>query len=538
MATAESTRLRPRPLLPARVDGWRVAPLLAAAVAGAIYLVLAPKTGDLAAHVFRSELFGRYGLTVWNGDWYGGHHTPAYSVLFPPLAWAVGPAVAGTLSALVAAAAFEPLARHHFGPAVRWGALWFGVATSSMLFTGRLPFAMGVAFALCSLLALQRGRTTLAVVLAILTPLGSPVAGAFLALAAVSLALTSRTRVGPLLVAAGGIVPTILLAAAFPEGGSQPYALMAFLPVPVTMALFVLLLPREERALRLGALLYGLVAVLAFVIPTPLGGNWSRLGELFAGPVALCALLGTRRELARPLILAAMFVPLAFWQLSAPVRAVLNGEDDQSRYRAYFRPLVDFLEDNAQPPGRVEVVFTDSHWESADVAIHVPIARGWERQLDVGRNALFYNGTLNARTYRQWLAENAVRWVALPDAKLDYSAQQEARLVSGGLPYLKLRWTAPHWRVYEVTSPHALVVPEGPARMTALSMSAEQVRLSVTRTGSALVRVRWTPYWVASGACVEPADGWTRITANRTGTIRLRIDFSPARVFARGRRCA
>jgi hypothetical protein len=538
MATAESTRPRLRPVLPARVDGWRVAPVAAAALAGAIYLMLAPKTGDLAAHVFRSELFGRYGLTVWNGDWYGGHHTPAYSVLFPPLAWAVGPAVAGTLAALAAAAAFEPLVRHHFGPAARWGALWFGAATSSMLFTGRLPFAMGVAFALCSLLALQRGRPTLAVVLAILTPLGSPVAGAFLALAAVALALTSDKRVGPLLVAAGGILPTILLAAAFPEGGSQPYAFMAFLPVLVTMAIFVVLAPREERTLRLGALLYGVVAVLAFVIPTPLGGNWSRLGELFAGPVALCALLGTRRDLARPLIMVALFVPLLFWQLSAPVRAVLNGEDDQSRYRAYFAPLVDFLQDNSQPPGRVEVVFTDAHWESADVAIHVPIARGWERQLDVGRNALFYNDTLNARTYRQWLEENAVRWVALPDAKLDYSARQEAKLVSGGLPYLKLRWTAPHWRVYEVTSPHSLIVPEGSARITALSMAAEQVRMNVTRPGTALVRVRWTPYWLANGACVEPANGWTSITAHRTGIIRLRIDFSPARVFERGRRCA
>jgi hypothetical protein len=538
MATAESTRLRRRRLLPARVNGWRVAPVVAAAVAGAIYLVLAPKTGDLAAHVFRSDLFGRYGLTVWNGDWYGGHHTPAYSVLFPPLAWAVGPAVAGTLAALVAAAAFEPLVRHHFGPEARWGALWFGAATCSMLFTGRLPFAMGVAFGLCSLLALQRHRTVLAVALAILTPLGSPVAGAFLALAAVSLGLTSDRRVGPLLVAAGGIVPTILLAAAFPEGGSQPYALMAFLPVPVTMAIFLLLAPREERALRLGALLYGIVAVLAFVIPTPLGGNWSRLGELFAGPVALCGLLALRRDLARPLIMVALLLPLMFWQLSAPVRAVLNGDDDQSRYRAYFSPLVDFLQDNSQPPGRVEVVFTDAHWESADVAIHVPIARGWERQLDVGRNSLFYDGTLNSRTYRQWLEENAVRWVALPDAKLDYSAQQEARLVSGGLPYLKLRWTAPHWRVYEVTSPHSLVVPEGSARITALSFGAEQVRMEVARAGSALVRVRWTPYWVANGACVEPAGDWTRITAHRTGPIRLRIDFSPTRVFARGRRCA
>jgi len=538
MATAESTRVRP--LLPAGVDAWRAAPLLAAALAGAVYLVLAPKTGDLAAHVFRSELFGRHGFTVWNGNWYGGHHTPAYSVLFPPLAWAVGPAVAGVLAALAAAAAFEPLARGHFGSGARWGTLWFGLATSTVLFTGRLPYALGVAFALGSLLALQRGRTVWAVGLAILSPLGSPVAGAFLALAAVAVALTDArvNRRGALLVAAAGIVPTILLSAAFPEGGSQPYALLAFLPVPVTMAIFVLLLPREERTLRVGALLYGLVAVAAYVLPTPLGGNWSRLGELFAGPVALCALLGPRRSWARPLTLLAVLVPLAFWQLSAPVRAVLNGEDDQSRYRAYYRPLVDYLEDNSQPPGRVEVVFTDAHWESADVAIHLPIARGWERQLDIGRNSLFYNGTLNATTYMQWLDDNAVRWVALPDAKLDYSGRQEARLVSGGLPYLKLSWTGPHWRVYEVTSPHSLVTPEGAARIRPLSLGAEQVRLAVDRTGSALVKVRWTPYWVARGACVARDGDWTLVTARRTGTIRLRIDFSPLRMFERGPRCA
>jgi hypothetical protein len=540
MASAESTCLRPQPLLPARLDAWRVAPVLAAALAGAVYLLTAPKTGDLAAHVFRSELFGRHGFAVWNGDWYGGHHIPAYSVLFPPLAWLVGPAVAGVLFALVAAAAFEPLARRHFGAAARWGSLWFGAATSTMLFTGRLPYAMGVALGLCSLLALQRRRTAIAVLLALLCPLGSPVAGAFLALAAVAVLLTAgpEYRRASLLVAAAGTVPTILLVAAFPEGGSQPYALLAFLPVLLATGGYVLLMPREERTLRLGALIYGAVAILAYVAPTPLGGNASRLGELFAGPVALCALLGPRRGWARPLTMVVLLVPLAFWQLSAPVRAVMNGEDDQSRYRAYYRPLVDFLEDNEQPPGRVEVVFTDAHWETADVAIHEPIARGWERQLDIGRNSLFYDGTLNARSYRQWLADNAVRWVALPDARLDYSGRQEAAMVSRGLPYLKLRWTSPHWRVYEVTSPHALVSAEGAADISAQSFGAEQVRLVVKRPGSALVRVRWTPYWVAAGACVQRDGDWTRITARRTGIVRMRIDFSPWRLFQRGKRCA
>ena len=40
------------------------------------YLIWQPRTVDLAAHTFRAELFGEEGFTIWNGQWYGGHHTP------------------------------------------------------------------------------------------------------------------------------------------------------------------------------------------------------------------------------------------------------------------------------------------------------------------------------------------------------------------------------------------------------------------------------------------------------------------------------
>ena len=69
------------------LDRWRVAPVLAAAAVAGLYLILDLRTGDLAAHLYRADLFAREGFTIWNGNWYGGHHTPAYSVLSPPLAW-------------------------------------------------------------------------------------------------------------------------------------------------------------------------------------------------------------------------------------------------------------------------------------------------------------------------------------------------------------------------------------------------------------------------------------------------------------------
>jgi len=179
----------------------RLAPLLAALVIAAVWMAVHPHTVDMAAHTFRAKLFGQEGFTIWNGQWYGGHHTPGYSVLFPPLAWALGPWVAGALSAVAAAALFEPLARGHWGERGRLGALWFGIGTGTLLFTGRLPFAMGVAFGIASLLALQRRRIRLAVLAAIGSGLASPVAALFLTLAALAAAFTATTRRPALLVA-------------------------------------------------------------------------------------------------------------------------------------------------------------------------------------------------------------------------------------------------------------------------------------------------------------------------------------------------
>ena len=93
---------------------------------------------------------------------------------------------------MASAALFEPLARGYFGAErARWGAIWFGVGTATLLFTSRLPFAIGVALGLAALLALQRRRYALAVVFAVLCPLGSPVAGLFLAMAGVAFAIAA-----------------------------------------------------------------------------------------------------------------------------------------------------------------------------------------------------------------------------------------------------------------------------------------------------------------------------------------------------------
>jgi hypothetical protein len=528
-----------------QVDWWHVAPVAVSIAFAIVYLIWEPRTVDLAAHTFRADLFGEEGFTIWNGQWYGGHHTPAYSIISPPLAWLLSPPVALALSAVASAALFPPLARGAFGErGARWGAIWFGVGTATLLFTARLPFAIGVALALAALLALQRRRYGWAIVFAALSPLGSPVAGLFLAMAGVAFALAAngeRTKqVEGLAIAVAAFIPPLFLAWAFPEGGWAPFPFTAYLPIPAFVVACLIVLPREERALRWGAVLYGLGASLALVIETPMGGNAVRLGALFGGPVLLCALWG--RPIMRNLwvapLLAAGFAALAFWQWSPAVRDVIKYIEDPAAKSDYFEPLRQFLY-TIPDQRRMEIPFTRSHWEGSEVALNVPLARGWLRQLDTGLHPVFYRGEINRLTYASWLADNAVRYVALPSAKPDKSSYGERALIEKGLRYLRLRWKSKDWRVYEVLLPTPIVIPQKDARIVLEQMQSDELLLDVKRPGEAIVKVRWTPYWYASnGACVEPDGDWTRVIADEEGFVRLSTRFAPERLFSRGRRCS
>ena len=506
---------------------WRFAPVAIASVIGLLYLIVQPRTVDLAAAVFRSRLFGEAGFTIWNNSWYSGHPTWSYSVLVPPLAWLLSPPLVGVLSGVLSAALFEPLARAHFGErAARWGALWFGAGAMTPVLSGRVTFAAGVAAALGALLALQRGRVWPAVLLGLLTGLLSPIAALFLGLAGVALAIGGLRTAGAALTTAA-LVPPALVSLLFPDGGEGPFVFSAFWPVPLLALAFWLAAPAAERTLRIGALLYAAAAVGAWAIATPVGGNAVRLGALVGGPLLLCALLAGRRRLTLPLI--ALLVAFGVWQWSAAARDVAQTGGDPSTEASFYAPLNDFL---AAHPGayRVEIPFTFSHWETAEVAPRFALARGWLRPDDVEYNHLFYGGRLDAVTYRAWLDAHGVRFVAVPlGVKADYSAHDELRLIASRPPYLQPVWSSRDWRVYEVARAH----PIGVAR---LGVNDALVRLHAP--GSLIVRVRWSPYWRASGgACVEKSGEWTRVTAPRAGDVRLSQSFSLGRVFDHGRRC-
>lgn len=461
---------------------WAAALLVALTMIGP-YLVFEPPAADLAAATYRSDLFARVGFTTWDTGWYAahGHWLPGYSLLSPALGALFGVRVLLALSALAASVLFALIAELAFGRADRRGGVPAATATAVVfafgvcigMLSGRVAFDLGFAIGLGAVLALLRARVALALALAVLCSVASPVSGVFLALAGVgggcawcvtqiadSRACARAHAAG--LFAHGGalagaaLVPVAVLSVAFPERGHEPFVASAFWPALAGVLLVALLLPRgpltprAHLALRIGAGLYALGLIAAYVLPTPMGGNAARLGPLLAAPL-LAGVLWQRWRVA----LIALAPVLVYWQIVTPVRDLASIAGDPSVHASYYAPLLAELK--ALDRGRstiVEVPLTRAHWEAAYLAGHdrILLARGWERQLDTRYASLFYRSPLTASAYRRWLAQNRVEYVALPDAPLDRAGRLEGQLIAHGVPYLRPIWYSRHWRLYRFMS--------------------------------------------------------------------------------------
>jgi len=512
------------------------------AVLAVVYVIVAPQSPDLAAASYRSSLFSSAGFTLWDNSWYGGHHLLAYSVLAPALGALIGPQPLAAISMVLATALFALLIDGRFpARATTIAAFFFALGASVSLLSSRVPFDLGLAIGLGALLLAQRDRRLAALAMSVLTALASPVAGAFLALAFLAWALAGPRRAWPVALALAALAPVALLTLAFPEGGAQPFAASAFYPALVGVLVVGALIPSEQRVLRIGAALYAVALAGSYVLPTAVGGNADRLGALTAGPVAALVLAGVSRSRGRALVVLAPF--LFYWQANAPVADFASTQSNPSVNAFFYAPLVGELRalgvGYGARPVRIEAVMTADHWEARYLAPYVMLARGWERQLDTYRNGLFYEESkpLSAARYRAWLSQNAISYVALPDAPLDYSARAEARLLRMARPpYLREVWRSAHWRLFAVLGASALAQP--PSLLT--SASSDSLTLYAPRAGSYTVRVHFTPYWaLASGdGCVARAPGdWTELEAHSAGSFHVVIRFSLARVLSDSPRC-
>jgi hypothetical protein len=544
---------------------WLPAVALSAVLAS-LMLAWNPQVGDLAALVFRTELFQHAGLAIWNGSWYGGHYTLTYSVLFPALASLLGPQLVGTVSVVASSYFFDRLVRDRWREQARWATLWFAAGVVTLLADGQLTFALGVAFGLASLRALQTRRVAQAFLGATACALSSPVAATFLAgtlIAATGSTVdwsrlfrgwrglggaenggeaparrTALWSLGPALWTASiALALTMVPNLVFPGAGEFPFAFSSFIAIPLWCGSALYLtrgLRKEERQLRWTIAAYLLVSVLIWLVPNPVGGNAVRLGALFGGPV-LAAVVLARRPRVSPWFLALFMAGGLFWQVNASVSQIARSVGDPSTSRSYFQPPARWLRDHGGHGIRIEVPPTANHWESAYLASQFELARGWLRQLDTTRDDIFYDGesALTGGAYRHWLRQNAISYVALPDASLDYSSVAERKLILSGPSYLDLRWSSSHWRIYAVRDPEPLVEPLGAAAARVLWVGRQSFGLDVSRPGEFLVRVNFTPYWsIARGAgCLLRRGEWTVARASHPGILRVSADFSLGRAW-------
>ena len=520
-------------------------PLLAAAVVG-LGLILGWRGMDLPAQLYRIASFRANGLTLWDTQWFGGHFTLSYSVLFPAIAGLVGVPAVTVTAAAVAALAFDRLAVTHLGSGGRPAAIVFAVGTAAQSAIGQLPFLAGEALGLCACWAASRNRWAAAAVLALGASLTSPLAGAFVMIAMAGWALSrwpaSRqpgrlVRAGVVILAGG--LPTGVSAILFPGQGIMPYPLVDYGWEMIVAGSLWLLAGRRYPSVRTGVLVFAAAATASEIIPSAVGGNIGRMEDVLAVPLAV-AFLWPRRHLGRRLVLPLVAVPLVLSQWVPAWGAMTTNPGQPSTHQAFFAPLDAELTQLAAagPAGRVEVVPTKFHWESVYVAPVMPLARGWERQLDVAENPLFYRDAadLDATSYRAWLLDNGVRFVALADAPLDYSGVAEARLVAAGVPGLRLVWRSADWRLFQVEGSTGIVA--APAYL--VSESGDRVVVATPQPGSVLVRDHYSADWeVTSGVgCVTPAPAppgvqgggtWIKVDTPQAGEVSLRLSLRPNR---------
>ncbi|MCL8010264.1 DUF2029 domain-containing protein [Streptomyces sp. AS02] len=494
---------------------------------GIWWAFLATGGGDLAAQYAWAGFAARHGDSAYNLFWYGGTHTANYSLISPYLMAGLGvravTVVSGLVASWLAAVLITRVKGLHrpLGPAVLASlALWCNVAS------GRTTFALGVAFGLGACLVLiGRRRLVPAVACAALATMASPVAGLFVAVVGAAFLLTrDYPRALALLVPPAVTVGATSLL--FPFKGEQlMFADRVWQPALLGLAV-TFLAPRTWRVARWSGVVYAAGVVLTYLVASPVGTNVERFAELFA-PAALLAVLLARPALAgfrRKLLVVALVFSVGW--VGKKTGDDLYVSTRVPAWAAETHGVIRALDRLGADRTRVEVVPARNHREASGLAPYVNMARGWNRQLDMERARLFYDGTFSAATYREWLDRWAVGYVVLPVGKPDGYAKDEARLVRDHRPeWLEPVWQDAHWRVFRVRDAVPLV--SGPASI--VSTSSADVVVRMPRAGTATVRVAHSPWLHVDGdGCLAPRGEFTELSVSAPGDYRISSEYGPS----------
>jgi hypothetical protein len=484
---------------------------MAVATAGAVlWLLLEPTGGDLSAQQVHARFVAEHGFVPVDMLWFGGTDWYGYSLLVPPVAAVVGTVAVGAVATVAAAAEFGGLLSAWRVRRAQLGAVVGAVALVANLIVGRITFAVGVALGLGCLRLLTaryRARRPLAGVGAVITCAASPLAGLFLGLVATTMLLRGR-RVDAVVVG-GGVA--LMLATEFwlGQNGRMPMDVSDVIRGVVAAALVAV--GSASRSVRTGAVLSGAGVLVAWLVPSPVGVNAVRLLAIF-GAAAMVATSGLSRKVVVALAAAVLLIvpPIT------PDQVIGIGDDQNSG--AYFRPLIRELR-TLPLTGRLEIPPLRQRWETYYVSPTMPLARGWMTQLDHLFNPLFFDGTVDAASYRRWLLENAVQYVAVAEGAPASAGSAERGLVRDGLPYLRAIWSSRFWTLFAVDGARPTVARPG----SHIVQSATTVGFHAPATGSYEVHLRWSRWLTLTGpgGCLRPTGEWLTVDVERPGDYRI-----------------
>lgn len=508
-------------------SGYRPA-LIATAFAALLawgFLLLPPMNTDLAAQLARADFAAEYPGSIIDFRWFGGTVSYGYTLWASTLMAYIGTKVTGALAAVIGTW-YTTRLLHRLRPARPiLGGLAAAVTQVANVVEGRITFACGLT---CGLIAITLFTTNriprwLAVPLAVLFSLlcggASPVAGLLLWVAGGAALLMRRPVAAAVLIVPSGLA-MMVISVIFGDGGRQPFTFLDFLKSLIALAIVLAAVPRRCHPIRLGAGIGIVMLIAAFALPTPVGSNSTRLSLLFALPIAASFVHWRTRTLTALALVVILAVQL-------PVNpGTIASTGRVSGYSAYYNALIEGIRSQGPLTGRVEVPELAGHWDSVYLARGVPLARGWLRQTDVRLNdAVFYKQKPTAESYHKFLTDNAVQYVAVPDAELTRFGKNELALIQTELPYLRPVWRNAHWTLYEVLDFAPLV--DLPARV--LSQQPHAIVVSAPANSSVRVRLRWYQ-WLGmesqdKQACIGQEGLYVTLNTGRGGNYTFNSRF-------------
>ena len=516
-----TTALRQAVETPPRMDqarSWFGSPVaLFTAVASAnalLFLLVSPPVGDLwAARARQSAAAHGVGLGYWF-SWFSGGSTPGnYSVLTPYLSGLVGAAILGALGTAAITPLTAVLVRGSAHPtaATAISALVAGLS----LWSGRVPFAAGTSVSIMALIAVRAQRPAAAGTLAVLTALVSPVSAAFLAMGTGALFITSpRHRFITTTTVAATIVSLVSIEIIFGMPGPQPFSLLKALIVAAAVA--VMLVARPAPYVRVVIVVAILACPLLAVLPNGMGSNFQRLVWICL-PIAVVATGAARVGV----VLAACAIPV-FLATQTTVSDLWVSAQPMSSQHFYDSLAARLDRIPALSDYRLEVVPDGTHTAAYALLGHAMLARGYETQEDNAHNAILMSPRLDALSYKVWLDNNAVGFVAIGRKTL--AANPEDTLIRRHRPtYLTQIWSDTHWLLLQVRYPSPVV----PAPVKVIEVAQASMQLDAPRAGSYPVRIRWSTFLKvsatgpASATIANDGFGFTKLTVTTPGRFTL-----------------